>query len=108
MNKKFKPKFLIAENVGGLKNNNEGKAFQTIIDELIDEGYDVVANLYKFENYEIPQSRHRIIIVGIGKDLGLTFKVPVIKNPRVITCREVIENPPIWCVVGVPTNQRAK
>jgi DNA (cytosine-5)-methyltransferase 1 len=93
--KKFKPKFFIAENVGGLKNNNEGKAFQTIIDELIDEGYDVVANLYKFENYEIPQSRHRIIIVGIRKDLGLTFKVPVIKNPRVITCREAIENPPI-------------
>lgn len=91
--KKFQPKFFIAENVGGLKNNNEGKAFQTIIDELIDQGYNVVANLYKFENYEIPQARHRIIIVGIRNDLGLNFRVPILNNPRLITCKEAIEFP---------------
>lgn len=92
---KFKPKFFIAENVGGLKNNNEGKAFQTIIQELIDQDYNVVAHLYKFENYEIPQARHRIIIVGIRNDFNLTFKIPIIKNAKIVTCREAIENPPI-------------
>ncbi|RYE11825.1 MAG: DNA (cytosine-5-)-methyltransferase, partial [Sphingobacteriaceae bacterium] len=46
--KKFQPKFFVAENVGGLRNSNDGSAFQTIIQELTDCGYDVVANLYKF------------------------------------------------------------
>lgn len=103
---KFKPKFFVAENVGGLRNNNEGNAFQTIIDDLIAEGYDVVANLYKFENYEIPQARHRIIIVGIRNDLGLTFKVPTIKNPRIVTCREAIESLPI--AKNAPNNELTK
>lgn len=92
---KFQPSWFLAENVGGLRNSNDGNAFQTIIDELISCGYDVVANLYKFENYEVPQARHRIIIVGIRKDLGLTFKVPIIKNPKIITSRDAIETPPI-------------
>jgi DNA (cytosine-5)-methyltransferase 1 len=93
--RRFQPSWFLAENVGGLRNSNDGKAFQQIIEELTDTGYKVVANLYKFENYEIPQSRHRIIIVGIRNDLNLTFKVPIIKNARIVTCREAIENPPI-------------
>lgn len=91
----FQPSFFLAENVGGLRNSNDGMAFQTIIEELIDTGYNVVANLYKFENYEVPQSRHRIIIVGIRKDLNLHFRVPIIRNARTITAKEAIENPPI-------------
>lgn len=104
--KKFQPKFFVAENVGGLKNSNEGFAFKTIIEELINVGYNVVAHLYKFENYEIPQARHRIIIVGIRNDLGLTFKVPIIKNPKIITSREAIENPPI--PKDAPNNELTK
>ena len=101
--KRFQPKFFVAENVGGLRNNNEGNAFQTIIDELIEQGYEVVANLYKFENYELPQARHRIIIVGIRNDLNLTFKIPVIKNPKIVTSLEAIEYPPI--PINAPNNE---
>jgi DNA (cytosine-5)-methyltransferase 1 len=104
--RKFQPKFFVAENVGGLRNNNEGNAFQTIIDELIAEGYNVVANLYKFENYELPQARHRIIIVGIRNDLGLTFKVPTVRNARTVTSKEAIEQPPIQ--KNAPNNELTK
>ena len=93
--KRFKPKFFLAENVGGLKNSNDGQAFLTIIEELRNTGYNVTAHLYKFEQYEVPQARHRIIIVGIRNDLGLTFKVPVIPNAKLVTSRDAIENPPI-------------
>jgi DNA (cytosine-5)-methyltransferase 1 len=93
--KKFKPSFFLAENVGGLRNANDGNTFQTIIEELEKAGYNVVANLYKFEEYEVPQSRHRIIIVGFRKDLGLNFKVPILRNAKKITCREAILIPPI-------------
>jgi DNA (cytosine-5)-methyltransferase 1 len=93
--KKFKPKWFLAENVGGLRNSNEGLAFQKIISELESSGYDVVAHLYKFEEYEVPQARHRIIIVGFRNDLNLRFKIPILTNSRLITSREAIENPPI-------------
>lgn len=93
--RKFQPKFFLAENVGGLRNSNEGKSFQKIIEDLKAVGYNVVAHLYKFEEYEVPQARHRIIIVGIRSDLNLTFKIPVIKNAKIVTSREAIENPPI-------------
>ncbi len=92
---RFQPSWFLAENVGGLRNSNDGNAFQTIIEELTATGYDVVANLYKFENYEVPQARHRIIIVGIRNDLGLSFKVPVIRDSQTVTSRQAIENPPI-------------
>lgn len=91
----FRPQWFVAENVGGLKNSNEGKAFQTILDQLMQVGYRVVAHLYKFENYGVPQARHRIIIVGIRNDIDVKFRVPVLRNAPIITSKQAIENPPI-------------
>lgn len=97
--KLFKPDWFLAENVGGLRNANDGKAFSKILSELKNAGYVVVPHLYKFENYGVPQARHRLIIVGIRNDLSkdIVFKVPSpapyshINN----TCRQAIEVPPI-------------
>lgn len=93
--RKFQPKWFLAENVGGLKNSNDGKAFQMIIDDLINSGYNVFPHLYKFEEYEVPQARRRIIMVGIRKDFKIDFKIPIIKDFKLITSKEAIENPPI-------------
>lgn len=99
----FKPKWFLAENVGGLRNANEGNDFQTILQELSKAGYKVVPHLYKFEQYGVPQARHRIIIVGIREDLGITFKVPVLKNTKMISARDAIVIPPI--PPGAPNNE---
>ncbi|HEX8567721.1 MAG TPA: DNA cytosine methyltransferase [Pyrinomonadaceae bacterium] len=72
---RFTPQWFLAENVGGLRNSNDGRAFKQILHEL-SKDYDVVPHLYKFEKYGVPQARHRIIIIGTRKDLGLKFKVP--------------------------------
>lgn len=95
--KKFKPQWFVAENVGGLKSANEGKAFTKILDELKNAGYVITPHLYKFEEYGVPQARHRIIIVGIRKDIDVQFKVPSTEPYKDIdnTCRTAIENPPI-------------
>jgi len=95
------PLFFIAENVGGLQSANEGKAFSQILHDLENSGkhhYKVTAQLYKFEDYGVPQARHRIIIVGIRQDLGLTFKVPAPTTPTAdtrVTCKTALEVPPI-------------
>ena len=75
---KFKPKFFIAENVGGLSSSNEGMALKKILADLgkAGNGYNLTVHLYKAEDYGVPQTRHRIIIVGIDKTLNLEFKVP--------------------------------
>lgn len=95
--KQFKPMWFLAENVGGLRNANEGKAFTKILAELRDAGYTITPHLYKFEEYGIPQARHRIIIVGIRNDLDFTYHVPSPEPYKDVdnSCRTAIEVPPI-------------
>lgn len=73
------PQWFVAENVGGLASSNEGQAFRMILRELRNagtEGYRLYPHLYKFEQYGVPQRRHRILIVGIRGDLDVEFRVP--------------------------------
>lgn len=93
----FHPEWFLAENVGGLTSANDGKAFAKILKELEGAGYTITPHLYKFEDYGIPQARHRLIIVGFKKSLNMKFKVPSPAPYKGInnTCRNAIENPPI-------------
>lgn len=95
--KMYKPEWFLAENVGGLASANEGSAFRVILQDLKDAGYRVYPHLYKFEQYGVPQSRHRIIIVGIRNDLPFEYLPP---SPAAYanvdnTCKTAIEVPPI-------------
>lgn len=74
--KYFQPLWFVAENVSGLRSTNEGKALKIILQDLKNAGYRLSVNLYKFEDYGIPQARHRVIIVGIRDDLNFEFKIP--------------------------------
>lgn len=76
--KVLKPRFFVAENVSGLSSVNKRGDFERILNELRNagKGYKVVENLYKFEDYGIPQKRHRYIIVGFRSDLGIEFSHP--------------------------------
>jgi DNA (cytosine-5)-methyltransferase 1 len=91
------PLFFFAENVSGLQSANSGEAFEMILKDLANagrHGYVLTTHLYKFEEYGIPQARHRIVIIGIRKDLKRTFQVPR-PHKRIRTCRDAIERPPI-------------
>ena len=92
--KHFTPQWFLAENVGGLRNANDGMAFSLILRELMSAGYHIYPHLYKFEEYGVPQARHRLIIVGIRYDIPVQFHIP--KAPKIIkTCRQAMEEPPI-------------
>lgn len=82
-----KPLFFVAENVSGLLHANDYGALVQIMDELRlsdlfvgkDQdgnesfGYEVTPHLYKFEEYGVPQTRHRILLVGIRKDVDVAL-----------------------------------
>ncbi|MBY0001443.1 DNA cytosine methyltransferase [Priestia aryabhattai] len=98
---KFNPLWFLAENVGGLESANDGEAFLQILKDLQnagDYGYTLTPHLYKFEEYGLPQARHRIIIVGIRNDQNVSFEIP---KPTHLSptmwkgTREALENPPI-------------
>ena len=95
--KKFQPQWFLAENVGGLRSANEGKALVKILEELKNAGYTITPHLYKFEEYGVPQARHRLIIVGIRNDINVQYKIPSPAPYADVdnTCRNAIENPPI-------------
>jgi DNA (cytosine-5)-methyltransferase 1 len=93
----FNPEFFIAENVGGIRSSNEGKTLRKILADLSKagkEGYVITPHLYKFEEYGIPQARHRVIMVGIRKDLNIKFMPPAPTHlGKFKTCKEAIEAP---------------
>ena len=93
LNRTDQPSWFIAENVSGLSSSNQGKAFSQILTEMIDSGYLITPHKYRFEEYGIPQARHRIVIVGIKQSLGLKFSVPA-PTGQTKTVREALENIP--------------
>ncbi|SHJ59439.1 DNA (cytosine-5)-methyltransferase 1 [Anaerocolumna jejuensis DSM 15929] len=95
--KKHKPMWFLAENVGGIRSANEGNAFEKILGDLQKAGYRIYPHLYKFEEYGVPQARHRVIIIGIRKDLPYEYKVP---SPELykdidVSVRTALEKVPI-------------
>lgn len=91
----FKPRVFVAENVGGIVSANNGNAFKLILKELEEagNGYNITVHLYKSEEYGVPQTRHRFVIVGIDKNLNLKFKVPATTHKgKYVTTREALSN----------------
>lgn len=94
-----RPKWFLAENVGGLGSANGGQAFLKILEDFEKAGYALTPHLYKFHEYGVPQKRSRIIIVGIRKDIDLIYRVPKPTHDGVnvpyITSKQALEGIPI-------------
>lgn len=94
----FQPQWFLAENVSGLASANKGGALPKIMKDLHDSGYRIYPHMYKFEEYGVPQARHRIIIIGIRNDFPYEFLPPAPTTPDAtmyMTSRQALENPPI-------------
>lgn len=78
-----KPTWFVAENVTGLKSSNGGRDFAKILEALrtAGPGYRITPHLYRFEQYGVPQRRHRIIIVGLANGVDAEFGVPAPTHP---------------------------
>jgi len=92
----FTPKYFLAENVNGLRNANDGEALIRILDAFRAAGYTIYPHFYQFENYGVPQKRHRVIIVGVRNNIKVTFGIPSPKPYSRIdnTVKTALENIP--------------
>lgn len=71
-----RPKYFVAENVSGLKQLGAGSFLEEQETAYRQAGYVVSHHLINAKAYGIPQSRKRLIIVGVRKDLNQVFEFP--------------------------------
>ncbi len=71
-----KPKFFLAENVSGILHPKHSKAFLNIINEFENSGYNVSYKLLNANDFDVPQDRKRVIIIGYRKNLKKKFEFP--------------------------------
>ena len=75
--KEVNPPICIGENVRGLLNHDNGKTIQGMISILDEIGYNIVpVQILKAINFNVPQKRERLILVGIRKDIDLKYEYP--------------------------------
>ncbi|WP_034388108.1 DNA cytosine methyltransferase [Hellea balneolensis] len=58
------PKWIVIENVTGIKSIDNGQVIETIRTELNDRGYEIEVKTLFAEDYGIPQERRRVIFLG--------------------------------------------
>lgn len=71
-----KPKIFIAENVKGMMTLGKGEVMKQIIQDFASAGYNVDFKLLNARDYGVPQTRERVIIVGIREDIDFSYNYP--------------------------------
>lgn len=91
--KETNPKILLAENVRGLLNHDEGRTLETIKNIIADLGYTLFEpRVLKAIFYKVPQKRERLIIIAIRNDLadGIDYEWPSSYN-KVLTLKDALK-----------------
>lgn len=74
--KEKQPKFFLAENVAGILHPKHEKAFTNIIKAFEKAGYVISWKLLNANDYNVPEDRFRVIIIGYHKKLKKKFEFP--------------------------------
>jgi DNA (cytosine-5)-methyltransferase 1 len=78
-----RPRAFILENVRGLLNSNNGEDFKRLQSMIADAGYSFQYQMLRCEDFGIPQTRHRVFMVGMrdGYPAGFQYPRPLGKCP---------------------------
>ena len=89
--KAIQPKVFVMENVSGMVKGKMKGLFIEYIKSMKEAGYQVSCRLLNAKWFSVPQSRERMICIGVRNDLNMQ---PVFPKPhdRVITVREAIKD----------------
>lgn len=91
----LQPKCFIMENVSGMIKGNMKFIFVEVLKSLKECGYRVKAKLLNAKNFGVPQSRERLIFIGIREDLKIEPSFPE-KNKKIITFKDAV----LDCIEG--------
>lgn len=71
-----RPKFFVAENVKGITNLAKGKVFEMILKDFGELDYNVTCKILNVADFGVAQTRIRVIIVGVRKDVHYKYVFP--------------------------------
>jgi DNA (cytosine-5)-methyltransferase 1 len=103
----LKPKVFVMENVSGMVKGVMKLVFVEILRELKASGYKVSAKLLNAMYFNVPQSRQRMIFVGVREDLGIEPSHPEAESVPV-TVKEAFENIKDLLEIKYPTGEAKK
>ena len=86
----LQPKVFVMENVSGMVKGKMRLVFVEILKELKASGYQVSARLLNAMYFHVPQSRQRMIFIGVRDDLGIAPTHPGAES-RPVTVGEAID-----------------
>lgn len=70
------PKFFLAENVSGILHPKHAQSFKGFLELFANAGYVISWKLVDANDYNVPENRQRVIIVGFRQDLKKQFTFP--------------------------------
>lgn len=76
------PKFFLCENVPGILFKKNEKALELFVNSFNEAGYEVTINKYNAGDYGVAQDRDRVLFFGTRKDLGISSKLNLVKQPK--------------------------
>lgn len=79
----LQPKVFVMENVSGMVKGKMKLVFAEILRELKASGYRVSARLLNAKYFWVPQSRERMIFIGVREDLGIEPSHPKAENMEI-------------------------
>lgn len=77
-----RPLFFLAENVSGILFSRHNPALDSILSGFSNLGYNVSYGLLSARDYNVPEDRDRVIIVGYRTELGKFFTPPKPQEKR--------------------------
>ena len=89
--KEKKPKYSLIENVKALTSKKFKDAFESILNDLEQAGYNNYWQVLDAKDYGIPQHRERVFIVSIRKDINQEFTFPE-KEELTLKLKDLLED----------------
>ncbi len=100
------PKIFLIENVKGLLTHDQGKTLTKVLTNLNhNDDYVVSYQVLNANDYEVPQKRERVIIIGIRKDINYTWTFPSPISPKLVL-KDVLTNCPVSIGAVYSENKR--
>jgi DNA (cytosine-5)-methyltransferase 1 len=87
------PKVLLAENVRGLVNHDNGRTLSTMISVLENLGYTIKWKILRSQYLDVAQKRERLVIFGVRNDLNIPIIFPE-EKAYTLSLREALSNVP--------------
>jgi DNA (cytosine-5)-methyltransferase 1 len=99
------PKMFLVENVKGLTTHEKGETLKNIIKLFENNGaYKLYHKILNSKDYDVPQKRERVIIIGVRSSIDKVFTYPE-KSKKIVLLKDVLTDVPASIGAAYPEHK---